>query len=132
MLIGDLTQPEDIAAETFSLLMETRGMIEERLSQLRSGVEKEEETLGMLSREMMEILVRLTDQQEGSAKLREVSQRLLQLRETVSMEVMRILTLPEEADCQKEEYDQTRTGGRMDHNYFNIFLECLIISKTPD
>ena len=35
MLIGDLTQPEDIAAETFSLLMETRGMIEERLCQLR-------------------------------------------------------------------------------------------------
>ena len=42
-------QPEEIAAQTFSLLMETRGKIKERLS-LDSGVEREEEMLSLMER----------------------------------------------------------------------------------
>ena len=87
VVFGDLTQLEDIAAETFALVMGMRGKIKERINQLRSSPEKRgegrgEENLSLLSGQMMEILVRLTDlQTEDHDKLREVSQRLLGLRE---------------------------------------------------
>ena len=87
VVFGDLTQLEDIAAETFALVMGMRGKIKERINQLRSSPEKreevrEEENLSLLSGEMLEILVRLTDlRTEDHDKLREVSQRLLGLRE---------------------------------------------------
>ena len=87
VVFGDLTQLEDIAAETFALVMGMRGKIKERINQLRSSPEKreevrEEENLSLLSGEMLEILVRLTDLlTEDHDKLREVSQRLLGLRE---------------------------------------------------
>ena len=86
VVFGDLTQLEDMAAETFALVMGMRGKIKERINQLRSSPEKrgevrEEENLSLLSGEMLEILVRLTDTRtEDHDKLREVSQRLLGLR----------------------------------------------------
>ena len=87
VVFGELTQLEDITAETFALVMGMRGKIKERINQLRSSPEKrgevrEEENLSLLSGEMLEILVRLTDlRTEDHDKLREVSQRLLGLRE---------------------------------------------------
>ena len=87
VVFGDLTQLEDVTAETFALVMGMRGKIKERINQLRSSPEKreevrEEENLSLLSGEMLEILVRLTDlRTEDHDKLREVSQRLLGLRE---------------------------------------------------
>ena len=90
-LFGAQSDLEDSAAETFARLMEIRERVVGRTMELQSsgGSPRQQEVLGVFSREMMRIILEMFSQETNSfAKLRDVTESLLRLKERISSEIV--------------------------------------------
>ena len=90
-LFGAQSDLEDSAAETFARLMEIRERVVGRTMELQSSGRspRQQEVLGVFSREMMRIILEVISQETNSfAKLRDVTESLLRLKERISSEIV--------------------------------------------
>ena len=115
-LFGAQTDLEDSAAETFARLMEIRERVVGRTRELQSSGRspRQQEVLGVFSREMMRIILEVISQETNSfAKLRDVTESLLRLKERISSEIVASLISVPSPDTATHDTD-TETNTNTD------------------